>query len=305
MLKHILRYIPTIKTETGLCKRISISFSGGRTSAVMTKWMLDEITFFSDYRIDVVVLFANTGCEHEETLQFVQKCNDAFNFNVVWLETVITQNERKGPRAKVVTLKTASRNGEPFEQVIAKHGIPNKGNPGCTTRLKEYVFDAYLRHHLNWNKGTYGTAIGIRNDEIDRISINRKKNKLIYPLIDIEYDLEKVLEVYNSWPFTLNLPGDHYGNCVWCWKKSARKLYTLAKNSPEVFDFPREMEKKYSHVQSRDVRRVFFRDHTSTTQLLHDAKTKVFQEYINNMPIKDELDLNGGCGESCEVYSDN
>ena len=56
-----------------------ISFSGGRTSAYMTKLLLDN---FSD-KYNFIVTFANTGMEHEKTLEFIHNCDLNFNFNTV------------------------------------------------------------------------------------------------------------------------------------------------------------------------------------------------------------------------------
>ena len=44
--------------------------SGGRTSAFMTKKILDE---YSD-QYEIVVCFANTGQENDATLDFVKEC---------------------------------------------------------------------------------------------------------------------------------------------------------------------------------------------------------------------------------------
>ena len=89
-------------------KRLAISFSGGRSSAVMTKILLEKLADSHE----IIVTFANTGCEHEATLQFVRDCDMIWNFKTVWLEAVIGP-EGVGPRAKVVTFETASRNGDP------------------------------------------------------------------------------------------------------------------------------------------------------------------------------------------------
>jgi len=100
-------------------KVMQISFSGGRTSGFMTKWLIDNKS--DEY--DFIVTFANTGLEDERTLDFVNNCDKYFGFNTVWLEADVKHGERKGTQFKVVTYESASRNGEPFEEVIKKYGI--------------------------------------------------------------------------------------------------------------------------------------------------------------------------------------
>lgn len=288
-----------VDDDHSVSKRLAISFSGGKTSAVMTKWLLENVPKLNIH-IEIEITFANTGCEHEATLEFVRDCDTHFGFNTKWLEAVVTHGERVGIRHKHVTFETASRNGEPFEEAIKKHGIFNIGAPKCTSRLKVEVFDSYLRREVGWKKGSYVSAIGIRADEIDRMSSNAKALNVIYPLIQLGYTKQKVIEEVNSWPFQLNLPDEHYGNCVWCWKKSLRKLLTLAKDSPEVFDFPKRMEAKYSKQN-----RTFFREHRSAEDILHLAKTTNFVPFNSALPIYDDaLDTGSACGESCEIHSD-
>jgi len=69
-----------------------ISFSGGRTSAMMTKYLLEN---YKD-KYNMIVVFANTGKERKETLDFVNMCDKEFGFNCVWVEADITQGQRKG-----------------------------------------------------------------------------------------------------------------------------------------------------------------------------------------------------------------
>jgi len=52
-------------------KNLLISFSGGKTSAYMTHYILNNL--MDQY--NPVVVFANTGREHEETLEFVRDCD--------------------------------------------------------------------------------------------------------------------------------------------------------------------------------------------------------------------------------------
>jgi len=57
-----------------------INFSGGRTSAYMTKRLIDE--GLTNY----VVVFQNTGREGSQTLDFIERCNKEWNLNIVWIE---------------------------------------------------------------------------------------------------------------------------------------------------------------------------------------------------------------------------
>ena len=191
--------------------RISISFSGGKTSAYMTKMLLDHFRKHEPWR-EIVVTFANTGQEHEETLKFVDRCDKAFGFRVVWLEAVVDPRKGKGIRHKVVSFETAARNGEPFEAYIAKHGIPNRMYNQCTSRLKTEPMESY-RKAIGWKKGTYSTAIGIRTDEMDRVSLTGMVRwDLFYPCVDAGVSKDMVREWWATQEFNLNIP-EHLGNC--------------------------------------------------------------------------------------------
>src|SRR5574344_651912 len=155
-------------------KQLLISFSGGATSAYMTKLLLEKLNP-NEYEIKVV--FANTGKEREETLEFVRDCDIRWGFNTVWVECITNPERGEGVVAKVVNFETASRNGEPFEESIRKHGISNVNQPLCTRELKIYTINAYMRQ-IGWKR--YHRAIGIRLDEIDRVNSNYKKERIIY-----------------------------------------------------------------------------------------------------------------------------
>lgn len=295
------RYTKTID-KMNKNKRLLISFSGGETSAYMSHLLINS----KNYE-EIIVIFANTGQENEETLQFVDSCDKLFGLNVVWLEAKVFQGERKGTAYTVVDLDTASRDGGPFEEAIKKYGISNKANPFCTRELKLRPITKYVRD-LGWKKGTYDTAIGIRFDEIDRMSSNFVENKIIYPLIENKVTKKEVREFWEKQPFRLQLH-EHQGNCKWCWKKSKRKLLTLAVETPEIFEFPKKMENQYSgngFKRDVDFRRVFFRGNTSTMELLEEAKLP-FNKFVDGYRVtvenfNEDLDSAGACSESCEVF---
>lgn len=294
--------------------KLAISFSGGRTSALMMQMLLKRKHEFSDIRIT----FANTGCEHPATLDFVNECDKRIaqpaGHRVVWLEGVFSEIPGVGVRHKEVTYENASRNGEPFRGFIAKHGIPNATAMGCTARLKTDVMRSYLKSHgfVRGKKLNYLTAIGIRADEMDRVSAVHVEEKYYYPLISDGITKANVIEHWRKMPFDLQLPGEHLGNCVWCWKKSLRKHLTIALEHPEAFDFPREMERLYGTLHAdrsagKDGRRHFFRGYMSVDDIFARAKQGFipYQDNAHQIPLFDvDLDVGSGCSESCEVGAD-
>ncbi len=283
-----------------MAPRLFISFSGGRTSAYMTKLLLD----LHRHTHEVRVLFANTGQEHENTLRFVDDCDRAFNFNVVWIESVTDPRPRHGVSFRLVDYFTASRDGRPFEDTIRKHGIPGKAFPHCTRELKVRPMTAYLRS-IGWKSGSYQTAVGIRADEADRISSTAG---YIYPLIPLGVTKAYIRRWWSQQKFDLQLP-EHLGNCTWCWKKSRRKLLTLVTESPTIFDFPARMESLYpfNGPGKTDQPKRFFRGHTSVAALRAEAAFTEFTPFVDTAvppPFDDTLDVGGACGDSCEIGAD-
>ena len=115
-----------------------VSFLGGRTSAFMAR----ALQLRYEGKRDLIFIFANTGKERIETLDFINECQTRWNFNCIWLEYDLVENKST---FKIVDYNSASRNGEPFEKMIAKYGIPNKAFPHCTRELKRQTITRYLR----------------------------------------------------------------------------------------------------------------------------------------------------------------
>lgn len=274
--------------------KIISSFSGGRTSAYMTIKLKEKYP-------DLIVLFANTGQENDETLDFVHKCDIEFKLNVVWLQSVTHYHQKKASTHEIVNFKTADRNGDVFERMIIKYGIPNLTWLHCTRELKTNPIKSWIKENIS---GRYKMAIGIRNDERNRASKKAKENRLFYPLIEwkiIKFDIN---DFWERQPFKLNL-SDYQGNCKTCFKKSAKKLLLIAKENPEHFDFAKRMESNYAFngYNLDDNPRVFFRDHKSANDILFDSKylsDDESEEYLKSM----DPDAIQSCSESCEAFSD-
>lgn len=274
-------------------QKLLISFSGGRTSAFMTKWLFDHKR--DEY--DMKVVFANTGKEREETLSFIKCFESNFQIPVTWIEAV-PQSGRKGTKCEVVDFYEASRNGEPFEAVIKKYGIPNHKKPVCTRELKRNAIRYYAKF-CGWKK--YYTAIGIRADEIDRIAKDHKKEMLIYPLIHLGITKPDVLSYWEKQGFDLRLE-EHQGNCDCCFKKSFKKLTKLKNENPEMFDWWILMEAKYGKYASSGQKGLLDKISRGETLKFYRGNTSAI-DIINGKLPKALKKVKNSCSESCEPFN--
>jgi hypothetical protein len=270
--------------------RVLVSTSGGRSSAKLAWHTKQE---WSDL-YELVYVFANTGKEREETLVFVDRCDREWGLNLVWVEAVV--NERGiACTHKVVNFATASRNGEPFEAVIQKYGIPNMNYLHCTRELKANAIRSYL-HSIGWTE--YVIAQGMRIDEPKR---TKPKEGIVYPLVDTwPTTKSEVLDWWEEQPFDLGLL-DHQGNCDGCYKKEIVKLVRIAQENERTFDWWGRMEEQYG-LNGNNVdgtKRTFYRNYRS-------AKDVVALSKLLKLPplSPSDQELSGGCSESCEPFGD-
>lgn len=307
-------------------RRLLISFSGGETSARMTRLILER---WRERYDQIAIVFANTSEENEETLVFVDQCDrllfQPLGGRVVWIEGYQVHGARKPPIVRIVDFETASRRGEIFEDYVKKYGIPNQKFKGCTRSMKRKPIEQYAKVYLGWEIGSYDLAIGIRADEMDRMSDEAARRRIVYPLVT---DWPTTKPQINAWfvaqPFRLQLKG-YQGNCRTCWKKSFRKLMTIANEAPEKFDFMARMERDYGHVgpeflkdpaTRRDslpagYRRTFFRENKSVDDIFEmlterQAAGKFVPADDDAVVYDQKIDTAAGCGEeSCEVWTED
>ena len=225
--------------------RLLLTYSSGRSSGAM----VDIILALYDHLFDIVILFANTGWEHEESLVFADKCAKRWGNRVIWVEAKVNQG-RVACTFTRTTFEDASRNGEPLVEVVKKYGLPNAGYPHCTRELKENAIESYLRS-IGWAKGSYLTCIGIRGDEPKRLKRGLCKSNgqvKVYPLADWFYmDKQMVFDYWKTVDFDLQIP-DHLGNCVGCFRKSNKKLAMASTEEPEYFELAKSLEADFGHI---------------------------------------------------------
>lgn len=200
-----------------------ISFSGGRTSAYML-WRVLQSN--SGLPPEAVVAFANTGKEDEATLRFVRDCGENWRVKINWLEY-----QRATPKFKFVDFSTASRNGEPFAELIAaKSYLPNPVTRFCSEELKGKAIERML------GQGDWETMIGVRSDEPRRVPKLRARG-LLLPLVSAGVTQADVQAFWRSQPFDLGLEFRNgvtaLGNCDLCFLKGPQQIAGLVKDKPE------------------------------------------------------------------------
>lgn len=217
---------------------VQISFSGGRTSGYMLHHIAEANGGIPD-RCKVV--FANTGREMPQTLDFVQEVSDRWGIPITWVEYLDA-----APRFTVVSHNSASRDGEPFEALIRRRKyLPNQQARFCTGDLKIKPSARYLVS-LGWDQ--WISALGIRADEMRRVNREPQKERWQrwYPLVDAGVTKQHVMEFWGKQPFDLRLPNikgnTALGNCDGCFLKSEATLAMLARDYPERHAWWERME---------------------------------------------------------------
>jgi hypothetical protein len=289
-------------------KKLLISFSGGRTSAYMLWWAMNEWKDRDQY--DIKVVFANTGKEREETLQFVQECAERWSIEVIWVEARHRDGDGKpysekgwSVKHRVVSYLTAARQGEPFEEMLSVLGIPSSNAPFCSDQLKRKAIESYLKS-IGWTD--FYKAIGIRVDEVDRIDESFRKKKILYLLINPHPTFKRdVILWWRRQDFDLQVPAD-LGNCDGCWKKDMPRLVRVAKEEPDTFDWWQDMTDTYGEMNPREAKDKhgrlllppfnFYRGNKSPKDILKLAELSLDQLEL----LVEEEKLNS-CSESCEV----
>ena len=263
-------------------KLLVCTFSGGRTSAFMGL-LLKDLTKYKDF--DKVFIFANTGKERQETLDFIDRCDKEWSLNIVWLEADVQKEKGAGTTYKVVDYNAASRKGQPFEDMLRKYPLPNNMASNCTRELKQRPIDKYVKQ-LDY-KEVY-TAMGIRFDERHRESNTAKQQNIIYPLIyDLQVDSSFIRKWWDRQPFDLKLK-DYEGNCDLCFKKSLKKRLTIIQENPNVAEWWDNMEKNYS---SEVIPRFDLRTNKSIEELVEMAKQPFAKAEDLHELNKNQIDL--------------
>lgn len=225
-----------------------ISFSGGRTSGYMLYRVLRA--WAGVLPPNLFVLFANTGREREETLEFVHEVETHWGVHIHWLEF------REGsPTFAEVTFETASRNGEPFTALIRKRQfLPNPIARFCTEMLKIRTFRDWMlaQGFFHWIN-----TVGIRADEPRRVARmagnnSRERWDVELPLASAGITKADVLAFWKTQPFDLRLK-EWEGNCDLCFLKGRAKRERIMRDRPDLAAWWVERERERGSPRHRTV----------------------------------------------------
>ena len=162
------------------------------------------------YKPGDIVIFCDTGREHEGTYKFV---DDFERIEGIRIERVI---------------------GFDFSSYIKeKKKVPNIKMRWCTVEAKikparKFLIELGIKEYLNF--------IGFRFDEKSRIvsHVERYKNvKTIFPLFKYGIDKQFVLDYWNKKSYNLEIP-QILGNCDACFMKGKGAIIRIYQQFPEL-----------------------------------------------------------------------
>lgn len=235
-----------------------VTVSGGRSSAMMARHIQTH-EYYADY--NKIYVFANTGQERIETVDFLKDIVKFWGIDLVLLEAVGSDIMGVGITYKIVTFENMSMNSEPFEEVV-KHfnkgvfsGLPFDNAPYCSQAMKTIPCEKYANDIFG--KDNYIKSIGYRYEDMPRritwkeIVMDKKR---IFPLItDFGHAIgqKDLNRWWNQQPFKLKIHGK-YGNCELCWKKSKETLIENIRFGVRSINWWQRMEAYYGNVSFRE-----------------------------------------------------
>lgn len=185
--------------------------------------------------LEKIYIYANTGKERQETLDFIHKCDEEWKLGTIWVEAVVNHENRVGTTHRIISYDSAIVNtdplieGHPFYEVAKKYGVFNNNYPHCTREMKTAPIRSYLRS-IGLSRGDYLEAWGIRADEPRRMA---EREGVCYPLAELGITERLIREYWDTQDFDLGIK-QFEGNCDLCFKKSLRKRLTILRDNPNV-----------------------------------------------------------------------
>jgi 3'-phosphoadenosine 5'-phosphosulfate sulfotransferase (PAPS reductase)/FAD synthetase len=243
---------------------------------------------------EAIVCFQNTGKEDEATLAFVHECETRWNVKIHWIEY---RNNDQG--YAVVKYETASREGEPFEELIQKNNyLPSPVKRICTAQLKIRPQAKYMRDLGIFGDTGYSVIenmcwVGIRADEQRRAAKINDKSRI--PLWADGVTKEIVGQFWRNQEFDLGLPNNNgvtmHGNCDLCFLKPMAQIASLVAEKPSRAIWWAKMEAFAMTTAKKPSDAVFRQERPSYAQIME------FSQNQRDMFDPDEQAIACFCGD--------
>jgi 3'-phosphoadenosine 5'-phosphosulfate sulfotransferase (PAPS reductase)/FAD synthetase len=218
-----------------------------------------------------IVCFQNTGKEDEATLAFIHECETRWNVKIHWIEY---RNNDQG--YAVVDYESASRKGEPFEELIRKNNyLPSPVKRICTAQLKIRPQAKYMRDLRIFGDTGYSAIenmcwVGIRADEERRAAKIEDKSRI--PLWSDNVTKEIVGKFWRESDFDLGLPNMNgvtmHGNCDLCFLKPMAQIASLVQEDPSRAIWWAKMEEFAMTTAKKPSDAVFRQERPSYSQIM-------------------------------------
>lgn len=255
-LKNANKYhIPDLRKLINKVKKMEtmqrvFNFSGGKTSAYMV---------LHYYKPGDLVIFCDTGREHEKTYKFIHDFEAFENIPIIKLKYDNAEN--------------------PFDAMLQKRKykiIPNRVRRICTDELKIKTCKRYLR---NIGVRRFENFIGFRADEPLRVKRRVQKFKNVidkFPLFEDGINKAMINSFWAGKPYNLEVPSI-LGNCTLCFMKGKNAIISILSIYPELADV---------WIKDEDEAQKFgkYGGHTyfpnvTYRQLLNIAQNNLFKDY--------------------------
>lgn len=165
-----------------------------------------------------------------------------------------------------VTYETASRDGEPFEQVVrSRKMLPNPAIRYCTVDLKIRTMRRFIKATYGWDQ--WIQVVGLRADESRRVDKatdratqikNAEPGWVVCPLSTAGVEVMDVMRFWKAQNFKLELAGPWEGNCDLCFLKNRGAISRMIVDHPERPLWWAKLEKT-ACGKTRDPRMAAFR----------------------------------------------
>ena len=220
-----------------------LNVSGGRSSAYMLKQVLDAHGGSLPDRTEAV--FANTGRERPETLDFVAALTEQWGVPVTWLEFAYAPDRTPKYSTRVVSRETASLDGEPFTALLDSGAwLPSMTARICTAELKVGTIDRHLWQARGLTRRQTRKLIGFRHDEPARWRpALYQACEVAYPMVEAGVTAADVAAFWQAQPFDLGIQSER-GNCDLCYLKPRRNLLATIREEPARADWWIEAERR-------------------------------------------------------------